>query len=150
MATSLEQFNRELRAFEAKREVVKQLRKELRRPVPAVTEAVAARALDTLPKRGGLNAYIAATKVIASFRSSARSASVRLKGSRRSLWRKTDVNAIDRGRARHPSWGRYGKGQWHTQAVTPGFFSKTTTEAHQWREAALKALDAALATIRRG
>lgn len=66
-----------------------------------------------------------------------------------------DVNAMERGRLRHPVFGRQrtvgGKvrGLWVNQQVTPGFWSKPMTEAApQAREDITREIDSAFKRIR--
>ncbi len=148
MAVSIEQFARELKAFPERKELVKQLRAEMRKPVPAVRKKIKARALSTLPKRGGLNRWAASTRITAKVEIGGSRVRVTLKGNRNSQGGVSDLRALDRGRVRHPSWGRRYRGQWHTQRVTEGFFTAPATEFDQWRAACLAALDKALETIR--
>lgn len=150
MAGSIDALVRDLRDFERRGEVVKQLRKEIRKPVPAVRKAIKARALSTMPSGGGLNVWVASTRITAAITVTRRMARVRLKGGRNSAGGRSDMRAINRGRLRHPSWGRRGPGQWHTQAVAPEFFTKPAAEAKEWREAIDRAIDSALDTIRMG
>lgn len=150
MANSLDALIADLKRFDGRKEVVKQLRAEIRKPVPVVRKAIRARALATLPKGGGLNKWVAATRISAQIKLSGRSAGVRLKGGRNSTGGRSDIRSIDRGRLRAPTYGHRGRKAWHTQKVTPGFFTKPTTETDEWRKAALAAVDKALDTIRRG
>ncbi|MFD6770885.1 hypothetical protein ACFWC6_32220 [Micromonospora chalcea] len=147
---TLDELIRDLRAFEARKEVMRQLRKEIREPLPAVRAAVKARAVSTLPKRGGLNVWAANTRVTAAVSVSGRGVRVSLKGSRKSTKGKSDLRRLDAGRVRHPSWGRRGADQWHTQTVPDGYFTKPAAEATQWREACQQALDSAFGVIVRG
>jgi hypothetical protein len=146
MATDIDAFVRELRGFRERKVVLKEMRAAIRRPFPIVKQRIKDWALTTLPKRGGLNAWAAATKVTLSVKTSGRSAGVIVKGRRGTH----DINAIDRGRVRHPSWGRRGAGQWHTQTVPAGFFTRPVTEATEWHDEIDKAVDVATAQIRRG
>jgi hypothetical protein len=150
MSSSLDALIRDLRTFEDRKEVVKQLRTEIRKPVPAVRKAIKARALDILPKAGGLGAWVSKTRMTVQIKLSGRSAGVRLKGGRNSSGGRSDIRAIDRGRVRAPSWGHRGKGAWHTQEVKAGFFTEPTTETKPWRDACVRAVDQALEVIRRG
>jgi hypothetical protein len=147
---SLDDLIRDLRKFEGRKEVVKQLRKEIRKPVPAVRRVIKRRARTTLPKSGRLNKWAASTRITVKIKLAGRAAGVQLKGGRNSTGGRSDIKRLDKGRLRHPSWGRRGRGQWHTQDVMPGFFTSPATEIDQWRDAALKAVDEALEVIRRG
>lgn len=148
---SLDDLINDLRRFEGRKEVTKQLRKEIRVPVPAIRKAVRQRAMTTLPRRGGLNVWVAKARVVADTKLSGRGAGIRLKGTRKSRNDKSDLRAINAGRVRAPSWGRRSRsGDWHNQQVTPGFFTVPAGDLATWRAAALKAVDQALDTIRRG
>lgn len=147
---SIDDLVRDLRGFDNRAEVVKALRVEIRKPIPAVRRNIKARALATLPATGGLNAWVAGTRVTAVIKLTGRAAGVRLKGSRKSLRDKSDLRRIDAGRVRAPSWGRRGAGQWHTQSVTAGFFTRPAAEVEQWRSACVAAVDQAVATIAGG
>lgn len=150
MAVSIEQFIAELKAFDGRKEVVKQVRTDIRAMLPEIRKAVKANALATLPKRGGLNRWVAAIRITSSLSVSGRRVRLVVKGGRNSSGGRSDVDAIDRGRVRAPSWGRRGKGAWHNQTVEPGFFTKPVTDEGRLRAAADQAFDKALEQIRRG
>lgn len=148
---SIDDLIRDLRQFEGRKEVVKQLRKRLREPVPAVRKEIKARALSTLPRSGGLNVWVSKTRITAQVKVSSRSLTVKLRGGRNSsTGKRSDMRRIDRGRLRHPSWGRRGAGQWHTQTVEDGFFTIPAANAQGWRFACIRAVDEATEVIRRG
>jgi len=147
---SIDALIRDLKGFEARREVTKALRRQIRQPIPAVRKAIRRRALDTLPKGGGLNVWVSQTRVSARVSLAGRGAGVKLKGSRKSSKDKSDLKRLDAGKVRAPSWGRRGKGAWHVQSVTPGFFTSPAGEVDQWRDACVAAVDEALEVIRRG
>lgn len=147
---TLDALIRDIRKFEGRKEVVKQLRKEIRQPLPSVRKAIKRRALDSLPRRGGLNVWVSQTKVTAVIKLAGRAAGVRLKGGRNSTGGRSDMRRLDKGRVRAPSWGHRTAASWHSQNVTPGFFTEPAAEVDQWRAACLKALDNALEVIRRG
>lgn len=150
MAVSLLEFAAELRAFDGRRAVVKQLATDLRKLLPPIRKAVKQRARDTLPSGGGLNEWVAAARVTLRIKASGRTVRAIVKGSRNSEKHQSDLDAIDRGRARHPSWGRRGVGQWHNQSVPSEWFSGPATEWDTLRGQADAALDTALDQIRRG
>jgi hypothetical protein len=150
VAVSFEEFARELRRFDDRRVVVRELGKELRGLLPPLRQAIRAHALEILPKEGGLNAWVAAARITLSIKISGRRAGVIVKGSRKSAKNKSDLDRIDRGRVRAPSWGRRFRGQWHTQAVTPGWFSEPAADENRLRDAAEQAIDRAFDEIRRG
>lgn len=129
---------------------MKAIGKGVRRGLPAVREAIAARAVDSLPSRHGLGEWVAKTRVTATVRLRARSGTIRLKGGRNSAGARSDIKAIDAGRVRAPSWGRRYGNAWHNQAVTPGFFTETAAAAKDWHDDVDQAVDVALDQIRRG
>jgi len=147
---TLDALVRDLRRFEQRREVMTQLRAEIRKPLPVVRRSVRARALAILPRRGGLNVWASKTRVTAVIKVSGRAARVGLKGGRGSADGRSDIRRLDAGRVRAPSWGRRGRGSWHTQSVPSGFFTQPVSDAAVWRAACVAALDAAVDTIRRG
>lgn len=149
-SNSLDALIRDLRTFVDRKPVIKELRTEIRKPVPAVRKEIKARALETLPKGGGLAVWVSKVRMTVQIQLSGRSAGVRLKGGRNSAGGRSDIRAIDRGRVRAPSWGHRGKGAWHTQTVKAGFFTEPTVSTPLWREACIRAVDKALDVIRRG
>ena len=150
MSNSLDALIRDLRTFEGKKVMVKELRKEIRRPVPKVRKAIKARALATMPRRGGLNRWVAAIRITARIKLSGRAAGVSLKGGRNSLGARSDMRRIDKGRVRAPSWGRRTRGNWHNTDVPAGFFTEPAADTDAWRDATIKAVDSALEVIRHG
>jgi hypothetical protein len=151
VAVNIQQFARELKVFEGRKLVLKSLRAAIRKPFPSVRARIRARAKATLPKAGRLNAWAAAVRInLAVKATTGRSAGVIVKGGRNSAGGRSDVRALDRGRVRAPSWGRRGPGQWHTQQVTPGFFTTPVVEATEWHAEIERAVDAAFDTVRRG
>ncbi len=116
----------DLKKTDASKEILKEVRRTFREPLPALRKEIKKVAKRDLPRRGGLGAWVAGTRVGAQIKLTGREVSLKIRGGRNSESKKrSDINAIDRGRLRHPSWGRRGPGQWHTQTVKPGFFSGT-------------------------
>lgn len=136
-----------LRAFDRGDALLKSVRKELREPVPVVRRRIKGQALAILPHRGGLGAWVAGTRITAKVTLGGKRVTVVLRGGRNSRRGRTDVRAIDRGRVRHPFWGRRGRGQWGTQTVPDGFFTKTAAEAPEWGPAIDRAIVAANGSI---
>ena len=150
MAVSLLEFAAELRSFDERRVVVKRLATDLRKLLPPATKAVKQRARDILPSGGGLNEWVAAARVTLRIKASGRTVRAIVKGTRNSAKGQSDLDAIDRGRARHPSWGRRGVGQWHNESVPSGWFTDALSEWDELRSQADAAFDTALDEIRRG
>ena len=150
MATSFDQLVRELKAFDGRREVTKAMGKGIRKAVQPARKAIKKVALSTLPAGGGLNVWVSKTRINVQIKTAGRRAGVKLKGGRNSLGGRSDINAVDRGRVRAPSWGHRTKASWHTVQVTPGFFTKTAADLPDWREAVDAEVDGALDQLRRG
>lgn len=150
MATDIDQFVRELRGFRERKAVLKELRSGIRRPFPAVRKAIRKNATDILPRKGGLGKWASGIRINLRIKTTARAAGVTVVGGRNSEGGRSDIRALDRGRVRAPSWGRRGKGAWHTQTVPPGFFTKPVTEAKEWHDEIDRSVDTAFDQIRRG
>lgn len=149
MGVSFDEFARELRAFDNKREVVNEIRREMRKPLPALRKAFRANALATLPARGGFGAWVAKARITAVFKDSGRAAGVRIKVSRKAGdGDKAELDALDEsGSIRHPLYGH--RGHWYGQKVAVGVFTKVFARG-AWISRADAALDRALDKIRRG
>ncbi len=132
-----------LRRFAERKEVIKQLRSEIKRPVPVVVRRVRQAATTQLPHGGGLNKWTAAARMASTVKVGGSSIKVTIRGSKSGH----DLKAIDKGRARHPTFGHRGK--WHTTLVEPGFFTDTIENgSDDWREVIADAIEAALRTVR--
>lgn len=146
---------RSLREFERNDTVIKAVRTELRKPVPIVRGRIKATARIKLPHRGGLGAWVAGTKITAAVELGGKTVRIRLRGGRNSVANlrggtsgtRSDIRAIDRGRVRHPHWGRRARGDWSTQSVPDGFFSRTAEESPEWGEAIDRGIVVALGEL---
>ena len=150
MAVSAEQLARELRAFDGRRAVVQAARRGIARALPGVRANVRAKALEILPSTGGLAGWVAAAKIIVKISYASRSAGIRLRGSRKSIADKSDLAGIDAGRVRAPSWGHRTAAAWHSQSVTPGWWSEPVAADSGFRDHVDQVVDEALEVIRRG
>lgn len=113
----------------------RELRKEALRSLRSHAKPVGAeakkRAVDVLPRRGGLGAYVARTRVALRNKMSGHSAGIRLVGGLKKGGGLVDLPAIDDGRLRHPVFAREHpergrKGwRWVQQRVPRGWWSKT-------------------------
>jgi hypothetical protein len=128
---TVQQLARALSGYADRGQIIRDLAHDLERVIPAVEEGIRDRAVDVLPGAGGLGKWVAKLRLRSSIRLGARRARVTIVGHRRSLGGTADLGAIDRGRVRHPSWGRRGPNDWHVQLVSPGFMSKSE-EAQVW------------------
>lgn len=151
MGVSFEQFANELKAFDDRKVIKNQIRRDMRKPLPELRRAVRSSAMATLPSSGGLNAWIAKARLTIAFKDSGRAAGIRVKVSRRAGdGDKADLKALDdSGAIRHPLYGN--RRFWYSQGVPAGFFSKAWED---FRETFVKtaddALNTALEVIRRG
>lgn len=115
-----------------------------------IKEAIAQSALDTLPSSGGeprkprlkgkrkdgkprkarprsrkkripLNQYVAKHKIVTKVNLAGKSIGVRIIGSKAKSGKQVDLESINKGEVRHPT---YGHKPWVAQKVEPGFFDK--------------------------
>ena len=150
MATSAEQMAAELRAFDGRRQIVKALRRALTRVSKPAVKNVRAHAISILPSSGGLGAWVASARIGIRIGYTSRTAGVKIRGSRKSLRDRTDLTRIDAGSVRAPTFAHRGRGAWHTQAVTSGWFTDPLAADTDWQAAADTEIDAALEPLRRG
>ncbi len=152
MADDLARLIADLKGVTDRKDILKAVRKTIREPVPPTRKAIKAKALATLPKSNGLAKWVAATKITAKITLTASRVAVNIRGGRNSsTGKRSDINAIDRGRVRHPSWGHRGPGQWHNQTVTAGFFTKTVEENRgEFVEAVEKGANIVVERLNRG
>lgn len=148
MAESIEHYARTVEQMLAEHRVLQYLKKRLKDPVPIVRKAVKDNALATLPKRGGLNEWVAKATVKAKTSVTGDVIDIHLSAGRNSMGARSDLKRIDAGRVRHPAWGRRGRGQWSVTSVDAGFFTKPATDPEPWVAAADAGLDEALEVIR--
>lgn len=108
-------------AYKLKETGNKEMRRELFRAVNRATKPMrdAARhaARENLPRRGGLNEWVAASKFSTSTRTG-RDVRVAVKGNKSGH----DLRALDRGRLRHPLFGN--RSAWFTQEIRAGWFTE--------------------------
>lgn len=150
MAVSAQQFAAELRAFDGRRQVVKALRRALNRAARPAVKAARVYAVEILPHSGGLGAWVAAARIGWKIGYAGRTAGVRLRGGRKSMTDRSDLSGIDAGKVRAPTYGHRGRGAWHSQSVTAGWWTTPLTASPEWSQAAESEVDAALDEIRRG
>lgn len=97
------------------------LRRELLRSIRDATELlpeeIVASALNTLPRRGGLAARVAASKISRSTKLTGARAGVKITAEN-----KDHINVMDQGFVRHPLFGN--RSRWYREAVKPGWWSK--------------------------
>ena len=147
MATDIGQFLRELRAFDRRRAVVQTMRRRLRAGHAPQVKAIRQAYRLELPKGGGLNEWAAKSTISLQVRYTGRTAGISLRGRRKSQRDRSDLAGLDRGRVRHPSWGRRGSSQWHGQAVKAGVFTNAV-DISVWAPLIDRVLDEALEVIR--
>jgi hypothetical protein len=72
-------------------------------------------------KRLALNEFVAKQKVVVKTNLGGRNIGVRIQGSKAKAGKQVDLNAINRGRVKHPTFGHK---PWVIQEVEPGYFDK--------------------------
>jgi hypothetical protein len=110
------------RRISADRSIVNDMAKEIRRAGPAIRAEVRQHILATLPKSGGLNAWVARAPVRIVVRRGVNSAGVTVRVGRSSRSGRADLNGLDGGVVRHPLYGN--RRHWYGNAVTPGSISE--------------------------
>lgn len=110
----------------------RELRKQLRTAAAPVIREAQQAAEQSLPHRGGLNAFVGAGQVRVQTSMSGRNARVRLRPRRGA--------GAERGRLRHPVFGN--RDRWVTQTVKPGWFTATLEEhAPEVRQQLVQVID---------
>lgn len=152
--TSFEEFAAELRAFDSRKEIINEIRREFRKPslLAELRTRVRSSATALLPSSGGLGAWVAASTFGIQFRDVGRSAGLRVKMSRnKGKGRgKADLKQLDdAGAVRHPLYGD--RRHWFAQRVAAQFFTRVWDQySDRWIKAADDAFDRALDKIRKG
>lgn len=139
---NIEEFIAELKAFDGRKEVINEVRKELRKPaiLGNFRKKVRAHAITILPSSGGLGAWVAKSSITIRFKDAGRRAGFTLKMGRKSGKGKAELNALDKtGRVRHPLRGN--RKYWYSQQVQSEFFSKPW---EQYGDTIIDATDAAV------
>ncbi len=148
MGVSFEQFANELKAFDGRKEIINEIRRDFRKGLPPFLRLVRASALAKLPSEGGLGAWVAKSRATIKFRDTGRSAGFKVKMSRKNVADRADLKRLDeQGVTRHPLYGN--RGFWYAQQVVAGFFT-SVWDAADWEQRADAAMDRALEKIRRG
>lgn len=148
-ADELESLGRQLKELGDK-----DLRRELFRGFSRATKPLKAdvkrSALQSLPSGGGLNRWVADARLATRTRVSGKTVGVRIAGSRSNKQlRKSDLNAINRGRLRHPVFGN--RKVWVTQEVKPGWFSEPLVAgADEVRRELVQVMDGIAERLARG
>ncbi len=148
MGVSFEEFANELRAFDGRKEIVNEIRRDFRTGLPPFLKKVRANAISMLPARGGLGSWVAKSKATIKFRDTGRSAGFKVKLSRKTSKDRAELEALDEsGRVRHPLYGN--RAYWYGQQVAALFFT-TAWDQYDWAKRADDAMDRALDKIRKG
>lgn len=120
-----------------------ELRAGIKLAVSPLVRSVQAQALETLPKRGGLNAWVADATYTTSVIASGNRVGIRIKGTKKGH----DLEAVDAGVVRHPVFGN--RNAWRVTNVQPGYFTKPLQASAPIVEASLLAvLDRQIAKLR--
>lgn len=111
-----------------RRELPKRMRKAGEQLIPPIR----ASAEETLPKRGGLNRYVAESAIRVATSTGANTTRVQVVGRRTKRGGRVDLEALDAGTVRHPV---FTSGVWVEEKVHAGFWSDAVAK----REAAVRA-----------
>lgn len=131
----LEELARRLREA-GNKDLTRELLRGINRSLKPAKAAVKAAALRDLPQGGGLNRFVASSRIGSRTRTRGRNPAVFLTGKKSGH----DLRAIDRGRVRHPVFGN--RDAWVTQQVEPGWWSRTLSEqAPAIRREVIRAMD---------
>lgn len=106
----------------APKDLRSELTKGITRAVKPLKKAAKDEAKASLPRRGGLGRQVARTKLPHRRRASGQAAGLRVLAQPGAV---KDPRRIDRGRVRHPTFGRR---PWVLQDVKPGWFTRPMTE----------------------
>lgn len=136
-----------LRHLGTDRTIVNVMTKKIRASSPEIRAAIKAEARKILPKRGGLNRWVAAANIRVSVTRTSRSAGVRIVVGRNSAHGRSDIRDIDAGVTRSPLWGH--RKHWYPHAIAPGFASGPVHGdiGEQFRLHALEAIDTAVQEV---
>lgn len=99
-------------------ELWKTLQRNIRVATAPARPAIRAEARATLPKRGGLNEWVAGSSITTGILTGRHTAGVKVTVRKRSH----NARMIDRGVVRHPLFGN--RDHWYTTQVQPGFASR--------------------------
>lgn len=148
MSVTLDELSRRLREGADGKELKSALRRELRKPLPSLRVAVRANARGMLPRRGGLGAYVAKSRIGMQIRHrKSRGAVVSVSAGRNAAsGARTETDRIDAGQLRHPTFGR---APWHPQTVPAGFFARAV-DAAPWPQIIDEAAAEAMRSTFRG
>lgn len=117
-AEQLAALSRQLKAA-GEKDLQRELSKAIAKAMKPLRAELPRSALAKLPRRGGLAAQVAASKLRNTRRNTGRAVGLRLTATN-----PDNIRRIDRrGEVRHPTFGH---GPWVTQKVTPGWFTQPT------------------------
>jgi hypothetical protein len=121
-AEKLALVGKAVRKLGSDRTVLKALTKRIRSGLPSLRAELKASALATLPRRGGLNRWVASSRVNVSVRRGANTAGVTVTEGRNSTGARSDLRGLDAGMVRHPTFGN--REAWSPQKVSAGFATR--------------------------
>jgi hypothetical protein len=127
--------------------IIKNLRRRITEDVKPIAKEIRASAVERLPEKGGLGAWVADAKITTRVDTAGSDAGVFVRIGRNSEEKQSDIAAIDAGGVRHPLWGN--RKHWYPQVVKPGFASSVLEGplTDRVRESVLAAIDDAIAEV---
>src|SRR5215216_537781 len=110
-----------LRAEGSSPKVARDITRETHRGGPAIRAAFKAHAMAVLPKRGGLNAWVASSRMTFRQTHGALTGGMRVKVGRNSRSGRAELEGLDNGLVIHPF---YGHSPWSSEGVVPESISE--------------------------
>jgi hypothetical protein len=150
-ADKLALVGKAVRLMGSDRTVIKNLTKRIKSLGTPVKAELKASALASLPHRGGLNLWVASSRVVVSVRRGASTAGVDISEGRNSkTGKRSDLRALNKGKLRHPVHGNRRK--WTLQSIEPGFFDDVIDGpvGEQFQAEVIGAIDDTIAEVLRG
>lgn len=149
-AEKLALLGKAIRKMGADRTILTNLTKRIKTMTPEIRTAIRASAIATLPKRGGLGAWVAKSRVSVSVRRGPDTASVRVIVGRNSTGKRSDLADINAGSTRHMLFGN--RKWWYPQRVTPGYVTTVVQGplGDEFQAHTIAAIDDTIAEVLRG
>jgi ketopantoate reductase len=149
LSTNIAAVGAAVRAAGNDRTIVNEMTKEIKAAAKPLRPEIRANAVQILPHRGGLGAWVAKAAIRVAVKRGTRAAGVTLVGSRsKGTGKKAHLRSIEDGLVRVPVNRRNRRGAWREQAVPSGFMSEVVEEhGDEFRAAIVVAVDRAMRQV---
>lgn len=150
-AEKLALLGKAIRRMGTDRTIINNLSKDIKKMVGPVRTELRDSAIKTLPKRGGLNKWVARSRVNALVRRGVKTAGLSIReGRNSSTGKRTDLRRINAGTVRHPLFGD--RHHWYLEKVEPGFATKVFDGpvVEEFTHLTLDAIDKTIAEVLHG